>query len=269
MPHISPTPTCRCIKHAELTYQKNKNADFPLSLNTLTYDDYSILEKNSTFAHNKYRQCMIYKENSKNPWEEIPLSDYENHMSLDSVLQLQTMNRLMRDQFSDYPVQTAMILGIAGGNGLEHVDTEKYQKVYGVDINADYLHAVKKRYTSLDKVLECLQMDLTQDYASLPKAELLIANLLIEYIGYSVFQKVVKQVAPKHVSCVIQINTDENTWVSDSPYLHAFDRLDVVHHQMEESELSQAMDEIGYQKIRQSAEPLPNGKKLVRIDFQR
>ncbi len=27
-----------------------------------------------------------------NPWEEISLSDYENHMSLDSVKQLQAMN---------------------------------------------------------------------------------------------------------------------------------------------------------------------------------
>ena len=26
-----------------------------------------------------------------NPWEEISLNDYENHMSLDSVKQLQTM----------------------------------------------------------------------------------------------------------------------------------------------------------------------------------
>lgn len=30
----------------------------------------------------------------KNPWEEIPLTDYENHMKLDSVMQLQTMNVL-------------------------------------------------------------------------------------------------------------------------------------------------------------------------------
>lgn len=34
----------------------------------------------------------------KNPWEEIPLSDYENHMKLDSVHQLQTMNEMMRGQ---------------------------------------------------------------------------------------------------------------------------------------------------------------------------
>lgn len=36
-----------------------------------------------------------------NPWEEIKLDDYENHMSLDSVKQLQTMNMIMKSQFSE------------------------------------------------------------------------------------------------------------------------------------------------------------------------
>ena len=68
----------------------------------------------------------------KNPWEEISLDDYENHMSLDSVYQLQTMNAIMKAQFEDYQAETAMILGIAGGNGLEHIRTEKYKAVYGI-----------------------------------------------------------------------------------------------------------------------------------------
>ena len=54
-----------------------------------------------------------------NPWEDISLSDYENHMSLGSVAQLQAMNKIMKDQFGDYPVTSAMVLGVAGGNGLE------------------------------------------------------------------------------------------------------------------------------------------------------
>ena len=37
-----------------------------------------------------------------NPWKEISLSDYENHMSLDSVKQLQSLNRTMKEQFNDY-----------------------------------------------------------------------------------------------------------------------------------------------------------------------
>lgn len=56
-----------------------------------------------------------------NPWEEISLSDYENHMRSDSVMQLQAMNEMMKAQFYDYPVSDMMILGVAGGNGLEHI----------------------------------------------------------------------------------------------------------------------------------------------------
>ena len=33
-----------------------------------------------------------------NPWESISLSDYENHMKSDSVMQLQNLNQMMRQQ---------------------------------------------------------------------------------------------------------------------------------------------------------------------------
>ena len=54
----------------------------------------------------------------KNSWKEIPLTDYENHMKLESVMQLQTLNEMMKGQFDAYPIFRVMILGIAGGNGL-------------------------------------------------------------------------------------------------------------------------------------------------------
>ena len=34
-----------------------------------------------------------------NPWEEISLDDYEKHMSLDPVRQLQAMNSIMQEHF--------------------------------------------------------------------------------------------------------------------------------------------------------------------------
>ena len=204
-----------------------------------------------------------------NPWTDIALSDYENHMSLDSVQQLQAMNSIMRDQFEAYPVDTAMVLGVAGGNGLEHVRRDKYKTVYGVDINSDYLKVVKERYSNLDGVLECLQTDLISEYDKLPDSQLVIANLLVEYIGYEAFMKAMMRVRPLYISCVIQINTDEAAWVSDSPYLHAFDRLDEVHCQMEEQALTDAMEKTGYRKILVQSNPMPNGKALVRIDFER
>ena len=189
---------------------------------------------------------MVFNGKSQNPWREISLEDYENHMSLDSVMQLQTLNKMMKTQLSDYDVSTVMILGIAGGNGLEHIYKNKYKKVYGVDINENYL---------------------TKDAESLPGAELVIADLLIEYIGYDAFATVIQYIKPKHVSCIIQINTDTENWVSDSPYLHSFDGLDAVHHQMDEKNLIKIMGCKGYVHTGSTTEMLPNGKALVRVDF--
>ena len=135
----------------------------------------------------------------KNPWEEIPLADYENHMRLDSVLQLQAMNKMMKEQFDTYSVSSVMIFGIAGGNGLEHIQKDKFEKVYGIDINSSYLQSVKQRYSNLDGLLECLHINLIDEADKLPKADMVVANLLIEYIGYECFQNAIRQVSPKYV----------------------------------------------------------------------
>lgn len=202
-----------------------------------------------------------------NPWEDIPLDDYENHMKLDSVMQLQAMNEMMKDQLENYPVSSVMIFGIAGGNGLEHIPSDKFEKVYGIDINSSYLQEVNRRYPNLDGLLECLCINLIEETDKLPKADMIIANLLVEYIGYECFQKAIQHVNPQFVSCIIQINI-EDTWVSDSPYLHVFGRLEEVHHQMEEQALEKSMAAIGYHAIKTLEHLLPNGKKLVQMDFE-
>ena len=203
-----------------------------------------------------------------NPWEEIRLSDYEAHMRLDSVRQLQAMNEIMKSQWTVCPARTAMLLGAAGGNGLEHVRPEQFSALYCVDINPDYLGALRARFPGLRGCLRCIRLDLTEQMARLPRADLLIANLLIEYIGYAAFQRAVVQAAPDYVSCVIQVNAEETSWVSDSPYLHVFDGLESVHHQISEDGLTAAMREIGRHPALREASPLPNGKQLVRLDYR-
>jgi len=203
-----------------------------------------------------------------NPWEEILLDDYESHMQLDSVMQLQAMNKMMKGQLGAYPASSVMILGIAGGNGLEHIRRDKYRRVYGIDINSSYLKETVRRYPDLTGILKCLCIDLTRDADKLPEAELVIANLLIEYIGYDCFQEVILHVNPNYVSVIIQINMDDS-WVSDSPYLHTFDGLEKVHARIEEEPLEILMKKIGYNKIKTSEYLLPNRKKLVQMDFGR
>lgn len=202
----------------------------------------------------------------KNPWKSIDLDTYESHMSLSSVYQLQTLNKMMKGQINSYHVDTIMILGIAGGNGLEHIDGDIVRKVYGVDINKNYLKMCKQRYAYLGETFETISQDLTKEGLRLPHAELLIADLVIEYVGCECFKKVADIVNPAYISCIIQINNDVS-FVSDSPYLHAFDGLNEVHRQVEEKELAAHMEEIGYETSDRNEEYLPNGKKLVRMDF--
>lgn len=117
-------------------------------------------------------------------------------------------------------------------------------------------------------MLECVCTDLTSENIVLPHADMVIANLLIEYIGYKCFQDVIIQTKPTYVSCVIQINTDES-FVSSSPYISAFDNLNKIHHQMREYELTDAMRVIDYYLIEKAEYLLPNGKKFIQLDFKR
>ena len=204
----------------------------------------------------------------KHPWQEISLSDYESHMGLASVQQLQTMSSMMARQLAQPGIRSAMVLGAAGGNGLEHADPKKFRKLYGVDINPDYLAVCKERFPLLEGILECICADLSSPRLSLPHADLLVANLLVEYIGYDCFRRVLRQVQPTFVSCGIQINESDD-FVSDSPYLHAFDRLAEVHHQMEPHDLIATISAEGYRLTDTTAHPLPNGKQLLQLDYCR
>ena len=117
--------------------------------------------------------------------------------------------------------------------------------------------------------MQCLHLDIVCETEKLPQSQFLVANLLIEYIGYDAFVRAVNIINPEYISCVIQINTDEEMWVSDSPYIHAFDGLDEIHHQMESDVLNEKMNSIGFKLMLQDMTELPNSKALVRLDYQK
>ena len=150
------------------------------------------------------------------PWEEIRLADYEQHMQLDSVGQLQALNVLMKEQLGSFPVRTAMILGIASGNGLEHIRKDQYDTVWGIDINEAYLLAAEERYPELRGILRCLCLDLSEEPEKLPQAELVIADLLVEYIGYDAFQRVIPLFLVRlGIANLLGLSLLEGHWIND------------------------------------------------------
>ncbi|WP_326907994.1 methyltransferase type 11 [Sedimentibacter sp. MB31-C6] len=200
------------------------------------------------------------------PWERIPLDDYENHMKLSTVQQLQKLNEIMKSQIDKYNIETVAILGVAGGNGLEHIDCSKIKVVYGIDINQDYLDVCKEKYKNLDDYLVLKKLDLADIANDLPVADIIIANLFIEYIGIDMFIKQLSKKVPPFVSCVIQKNLDIN-FVSDSPYTEVFEEISLLHRNIDKNSLVNAMSTIGYSLIIFEEHLLPNMKEFIRLDF--
>lgn len=201
----------------------------------------------------------------KNPWESVSLADYEAHMALSQVGQLQALAELTKRQLEAHPVQTVCILGVAGGNGLAHIGPG-IRRVYGVDVCQAYLDQCAARYAALGERLVLQRADLTDPRVFLPDAELFIANLLVEYIGIPTFAGHIARRRPRYLSCVIQQNADE-TFVSASPYAEAFAGISTIHADIDARALTAALAEAGMECTKRERYSLPNGKRLVMLDY--
>lgn len=83
-------------------------------------------------------------------------------------------------QVAVYSVSSIMILGIAGGNGLEHIQKDKFEKIYGVDINSSYLQTVMQKIESWGYQVSVLpKMSGEPDHAGLMRYYLESAGLVL------------------------------------------------------------------------------------------
>jgi len=75
----------------------------------------------------------------RNPWLDIPLADYEDHMALAEVAQAQLLAGFFGEALREYSPQSVAVIGCAGGNGFEKIDPGITKRVAGIDINPDYI----------------------------------------------------------------------------------------------------------------------------------
>ncbi len=204
------------------------------------------------------------KKSGGHPWQQVPLAVYEGHMRLRSVGQLQALDELYLERLSAYPSETVAFWGIAGGNGLSHIRPGQYRAVYGVDINEAYLAACRERFIAL-KELVLLALDLSKP-VTLPSADLVFADLLIEYIGIDAFAARVHSAKPKTLCCTIQQNLAQ-AFVSPSPYAQALEAIGALHQDIAEADLCNSLQQQGYLLLYRKAVPLNSAKQLLRLDY--
>ena len=152
-------------------------------------------------------------------WLDVPLADYEGHMTAAGVEQLAPLVELFRLALTRVQPPSLAILGIAGGNGLEAIDTQVTRRILGIDINADYLRAVASRHPSLQG-LELLHHDLAQSPLRQPPVDLVHAALVFEHAGTGqCLDNALALVKPGGcLSVVLQLPSDTQAGVAPSGF---------------------------------------------------
>jgi len=77
-----------------------------------------------------------------NPWRDLPLQDYEGHVSFASVGQAQMLARTLGLLVEQHAPRSAAIIGCAGGNGMDRIGPGQLERLVAVDINHAYVEAV-------------------------------------------------------------------------------------------------------------------------------
>ena len=117
----------------------------------------------------------------QNPWMKIPLAEYEGHMNSPGVEQLGALADLFENALLYSLPDSVGILGIAGGNGLDRVDSAVTTRILGVDIQPAYLEAARERYRNLPLTLICA--DLRSEILNEEPLRLVHAALIFEHAG--------------------------------------------------------------------------------------
>ncbi|NTV46271.1 MAG: class I SAM-dependent methyltransferase [Chlorobiales bacterium] len=204
-----------------------------------------------------------------NPWPDITATDYEAHMSHPAVLQLQALNSIFQSQYEDYLPETLLYLGICTGNGLEHVRPEITKSVYGIDINDHFLKICTSRYVERIHSLQTRCLDLNHEFFSEDTVDLVIANLVLEFIDIERFVLQLKRVTKKGtvVSIVFQIR--HNAPQISSSGVKAMDVLSGFKQAVDREFLEKHLKREGLVCIKEESHIMNDGKELVRIDFKK
>jgi hypothetical protein len=103
-------------------------------------------------------------------------------MKSEEVQQLGVLSDLFAEALAFCHPASLAVLGVAGGNGFEHIDPNVTKRVVGVDVNPSYLDAVSRRYSSLCGLeLHCL--DLAEQKVNVEPVKLVHAALIFEHAG--------------------------------------------------------------------------------------
>ncbi|MGA8367114.1 MAG: methyltransferase type 12 [Candidatus Acidiferrales bacterium] len=195
-----------------------------------------------------------------NPWLAVPLADYEQHMKSAEVRQLGALSDLFAEAIGRCRPSSIAILGIAGGNGLDRIDSSTTVRVVGLDINPLYLEAVGQRYSHL-RGLELHCVDLSEQNVALDPVQFVHAALVFEHAGVACcLENAIAMIAPGgNLSVVLQLPAESGETVGASEF-SSIQRLKPHFSLISPDWLCESLAGRGFRLIHETTRALPAGK---------
>jgi ubiquinone/menaquinone biosynthesis C-methylase UbiE len=155
----------------------------------------------------------------RNPWLDIPLEDYEAHMTLPYVGQAQLLSELFGKAIAEFRPRSVAVLGCAGGNGFERIRAGEVERVVGIDISPDYIERTRTRFNARVPALELFVGDVETDSFPFRPVELVFAGLLFEYLDVGrAMPRIRSMLRPRGTLVTVSQLPSSAAEVTPSPY---------------------------------------------------
>lgn len=202
-----------------------------------------------------------------NPWLTIPLEDYERHMSHHLVGQAILLNALTKKYLEEIKPEAVIFLGIAGGNGLEHIDNRITKRVYGIDINPDYLKTAFARYKQAITFLQLLNLNIIKHPETISRVDLVWAALVLEYTGIDKVFEFSSNNLHKGGHLIVSIQSNNNLQSVSNTGIESIKKAGEIFSIVDPEILLGKASERGYLLLGNEENILPNGKSLRTLHF--
>jgi uncharacterized protein (TIGR00369 family) len=203
-----------------------------------------------------------------NVWNRIPLQDYELHMKHETVGQLHLLNTLTKKYLEKVNPEIVMILGIAGGNGLEHINNCITKQVYGIDINQNYLNETRKRFQGQIPNLYLINLDISAGNNDIiAKANLIWAALIFEYVELESSFEFIDNNLEENGHLIVTIQENNGVSSVSQTGIETIKSTDKLFCNIAERELLSIADKFGFFRDDYEENILPNKKSLKTYSF--
>jgi hypothetical protein len=203
---------------------------------------------------------------SGSPWLEIPLDDYEKHMSLESVGQAPMLAERFALLVLRLRPSSVALFGCAGGNGLDRIEPGRVDRVVAVDINSRYVEAAAKRHAGRFEQFETMCADVQSPTLRFELVDLCYAGLLFEYVDVGLAMDTLERCCRAGGTLATVLQLPGESLVSPSPY-RTLDRLAPAMRLIAPAQLAAAAAAVGFAAETSEIIRLSSGKSFCLQTF--